>query len=144
MKRTHKIEIASIAGELARDDVELMLVNTLHQKCDVFTKAVAGPLWGNAMKLIALVDQFSIIKTSSASLKIAGTEEVCLDQAIGPDTQAEAAPQCRLTRTTRNTRRGNHRGYHSSSKPTINLQNIASFMDREGGEEITRPRMYKT
>ena len=27
---------------------------------------------------------------------------------------------------------GNHRGYHSSWKPTINLQNIASFMGREG------------
>ena len=93
MKRTHKIEIASIAGEVAMDDVELMLANTLHQKCDVFTKAVAGPLWGNAMKLIALVDQGSIIKTSSASLKIVGTLEISLDQAIGPDTQAEAVPR---------------------------------------------------
>ena len=45
MKRTHKINIASIAAELSKDDLELMLVNTLHQKGDLFTKAVAGPLW---------------------------------------------------------------------------------------------------
>ena len=46
MKRTHKINIASIASELAKDDVELMLVNTLHQKGDLFTKAVAGHCGG--------------------------------------------------------------------------------------------------
>ena len=54
------------AAELAKDDLELTLVNTLHQKGDLFTKAVAGPLWGNAMKLIALIDEYEIIKTSSA------------------------------------------------------------------------------
>jgi len=93
MKRTHKITTASIAGELAGDDVELMLAKTLHQKGDLFTTAVAGPLLGNAMKLIALVDQYEIVKTSSAGLKIAGTEGISLDQAIGPDTQAEAVPR---------------------------------------------------
>jgi len=46
-----------------------MLVNTLHQKGDLFTKAVAGPLWSNAMKLIALIEEYEIIKTWSAGLR---------------------------------------------------------------------------
>ena len=93
MKRTHKINIASIAAELSKDDLELMLVNTLHQKGDLFTKAVAGPLWSNAMKLIALIEEYEIIKTSSAGLKMTGTEDISLEQAIGPEQDAVAVPR---------------------------------------------------
>ena len=93
MKRTHKINIASIAAELSKDDLELMLVNTLHQKGDLFTKAVAGPLWSNAMKLIALIEEYEIIKTSSAGLKMTGIEEISLEQAIGPQQDVVAVPR---------------------------------------------------
>ena len=49
--------LASLTEQLNQPDIELMLVNTLFQKANVFTTAVVGPLWDDAMKL------FSILKT---------------------------------------------------------------------------------
>ena len=53
LRRTQKIHLASPSGQLNQPDIELMLVNTLFQKADVFTKAIAGPLWENAVKLLS-------------------------------------------------------------------------------------------
>ena len=136
MKRTHKINIASIAAELSKDDLELMLVNTLHQKGDLFTKAVAGPLWGNAMKLIALIEEYEIIKTSSAGLKMTGTEDISLEQAIGPEQDGVAVPAFKKRKKRKPQR------VPQFLQADDWLINHAPFMDREGGEEITRSRMY--
>lgn len=48
----------------------MSLVRSLDQKADVFTKAVAGPLWVNAMKLMALVRECTVISSSQAGLKL--------------------------------------------------------------------------
>ena len=44
LRRTQKIHLASLSEQLNQPDIELMLVNTLFQKADVFTKVIAGPL----------------------------------------------------------------------------------------------------
>jgi hypothetical protein len=60
--------LASLSEQLNQPDIELMLVNTLFQKADVFTKAVAGPLWENAMKLLSILSDYKILHTSSTGL----------------------------------------------------------------------------
>ena len=45
------------------------------------------------MKLIALIEEYEIIKTSSAGLKMTGTEDISLEQAIGPEQDAVAVPR---------------------------------------------------
>ena len=56
-----------------------MLVNTLFQKADVFTKAVAGPLWDNAEKLLSILKTYNVLRTSSTGLKMSR------DQALEPE-----------------------------------------------------------
>lgn len=70
LKRTQKISLSSLAEELNKEDVSLSLVRSLDQKADVFTKAVAGPLWVNAMKLMALVREYRVISSSQTGLKL--------------------------------------------------------------------------
>ena len=53
LPRTRRIHLASPSEQLNQPDIGSMLVNTLFQKADIFTKAVAGPPWDNAMKLLA-------------------------------------------------------------------------------------------
>ena len=53
LRSTRKIHLASLSEQLSQPDIELMLVTTLFQKADVFTKVVAGSLWDNAMKLLS-------------------------------------------------------------------------------------------
>ena len=60
-------------------DVELVLVNTLFQKADVFTKAVAGSAWENAMKLLSTLKTYDILHTSSTGHKMS------LEHALAPD-----------------------------------------------------------
>ena len=81
LRRTQKIHLASLSEQLNQPDIELMLVNTLFQKADVFTKAVAGPLWENAMKLLSILWDYKILHTSSTGLKMNFEN---LDEALGP------------------------------------------------------------
>ena len=64
-----------------------MLVNTLFQKVDVFTKAVAGPLWESAMKLLSILRTYDILHTSLTGLKMS------LDQALAPDVEEDCQVQ---------------------------------------------------
>ena len=81
LRRTQKIHVASLREQLSQPDIELMLVNTLFQKADVFTKAVAGPLWDNAMKLklLSILKTYDVLRTSSTGLKMS------LNQPLEPD-----------------------------------------------------------
>ena len=81
LRRTQKIHLASLSEQLNQPDIELMLVNTLFQKADVFTKVVAGPLWENAMKLLSFLSDYKILHTSSTGLKMNFEN---LDEALGP------------------------------------------------------------
>ena len=56
-----------------------MLVNALFQKADVFTKAVAGPLWDNAEKLLSILKTYKVLRTSSTGLKMSR------DKALEPE-----------------------------------------------------------
>ena len=47
----------------------------------MFTKAVAGPLWENAMKLLSILGDYRILHTSSTGLKMNFAN---LDEALGP------------------------------------------------------------
>ena len=82
LRRTQKIHLASPSGQLNQTDIELMLVNTLFQKADVFTKAIAGPLWENAVKLLSnILKDYKILHTSSTGLKMNFEN---LEEALGP------------------------------------------------------------
>ena len=70
LKRTQKMSLSSLAEGLNKEAVSLSLVRSLDQKADVFTKAVAGPLWVNAMKLMALVREYTVISSSQTGLKL--------------------------------------------------------------------------
>ena len=79
LKRTQKISLSSLAEELNKDDVSLALVRSLDQKADVFTKAVAGGLWANAMKLLEIVQEYEIISSTQTGLKLT----IDFNEAIG-------------------------------------------------------------
>ena len=79
LKRTQKISLSSLAEELNKDDVSLALVRSLEQKADVFTKAVAGGLWANAMKLLEIVQEYEIISSTQTGLK----HTIDFNEAIG-------------------------------------------------------------
>jgi hypothetical protein len=82
LRRTQKIYLASLSEQLNQPDIELMLVNTLFQKADVFTKAIAGPLWENAVKLLSdILKDYKILHTSSTRLKMNFEN---LEEALGP------------------------------------------------------------
>ena len=82
LRRTQKIHLASSSEQLNQPDIELMLVNTLFQKADVFTKAIAGPLWENAVKLLSnILKDYKILHTSSTGLKMNFEN---LEEALGP------------------------------------------------------------
>ena len=81
LRRTQKIHLASSSEQLNQPDIESMLVNTLFQKADVFTKAVAGPLWENARKRLNILKDYTILHTSSTGLKVNFEN---LDEALGP------------------------------------------------------------
>ena len=85
LRRTQKIQLASLSEQLNYSDIELMLVNTMltlySKKADVFTKAVAEPLWENAMKLLGILNDGKILHTSSTGLKMNFEN---LDEALGP------------------------------------------------------------
>ena len=70
LKRVHRTNLASVKEQLDRDNTELMLVGTKHQKADMFTKALSGPLWEPALKMLGIFAGYTIIKTSQAGLKI--------------------------------------------------------------------------
>lgn len=70
LERTQKMSLSSLAEGLNKEAVSLSLVRSLDQKADVFTKAVAGPLWVNAMKLMALVREYTVISSSQTGLKL--------------------------------------------------------------------------
>ena len=70
LHRTQKIHVASLREQLNQPDIECMLVNTLFQKADVFTKAVAGSLWENAMKILSILKTYDVLHTSSTGLKM--------------------------------------------------------------------------
>ena len=71
-----------------------MLVNTLFQKADVFTKAVAGPLWENAMKLLSnILNDYKILHASSTGLKMNFEN---LDETLGPS-YVEVRPEPRIS-----------------------------------------------
>ena len=73
--------MASLSEQLNPSDIELMLVNILFQKVDVFTKAVTGPLWENTMKFLSILGDYKILHTSSTGLKMNFEN---LDEALGP------------------------------------------------------------
>ena len=83
--------MASSSEQLNQPDIELMLVNTLFQKADVFTKAVAGPLWENAMKLLSILNDYKILHASSTGLKMNFEN---LDETLGPS-YVEVRPEPR-------------------------------------------------
>ena len=87
--RTQKIHLPSLSEQLSQTDIDLMLVNTLFQKADVFTKAVAGPLWDNATKLLSIPKTYDVLRTSSTGLKMS------LDQALEPDVGDDFQAQTR-------------------------------------------------
>ena len=66
-----------------------MLVNTLFQKVDIFTKMLVGPFWENTMKFLSILGDYKILHTSSTGLKINFKN---LDEALGPS-YGEAHPE---------------------------------------------------
>ena len=70
LKRVHRINLASVKEQLDREDTELMLVGTKYQRADIFTKALSGPLWQPALNMLGIHEEYNIIKTSQAGLKI--------------------------------------------------------------------------
>ena len=91
LRRRQKIHVASLSEQLNQPDIGLMLVNTRFQKADVFTKAVAGPLWENEMKLLSILNDYKILHTSSTGLKMNFEN---LDEALGPS-YGEVPPEPR-------------------------------------------------
>ena len=81
--------MASLSEQLNPSDIELMLVNALFQKVDVFIKAVTGPLWANTMKFLSILGDYKILHTSSTGLKMNFEN---LDEALGPS-YGEARPE---------------------------------------------------
>ena len=90
LRRTQKISLASPAEELSKDDVSLALVRTSEPKADVFTKAVAGPLWPTAMDLMALIKTCEIISSTQTGLKLASDFNEALGQTAAPPVRAAA------------------------------------------------------
>ena len=84
LKRVHKINLASVKGQLDRDDTELMLVGTKYQKADIFTKALSGSLWPAALSMLGVRDRYEIMKSSSAGLKM--TQEMTLSPPLAEHT----------------------------------------------------------
>ena len=89
LRRVQKIHVTSLSEQLNPSDIELMLVNTLFQKVDVFTKRLVGPLWENTMKFLSILGDYKILHTSSTGLKINFEN---LDEALGPS-YGEAHPE---------------------------------------------------
>ena len=46
------------------------MVGTKYQRADIFTKALSGPLWQPALNMLGIHEEYNIIKTSQAGLKI--------------------------------------------------------------------------
>ena len=135
-----------------------MLVNTLFQKVDVFTKAVAGSLWENAMKILSILKTYDVLHTSSTGLKMS------LGQAwrpmLGRTVKYSLLKRPHKWRN-QNQEIADQSGFHNTKKPSrttapaMCLPNELSFMSlstevmvdechlgsgviREGGAEITR------
>ena len=86
LRRTQKISLASLAEELGKPDVSLVLVRSLGQKADIFTKAVSNGLWNNAVELLGIVSEYQVISSTQTGLKM--KEEINLNEALG-----QSAPQ---------------------------------------------------
>ena len=84
LKRVHRINLASVKEQLDREDTELMLVGTKYQRADIFTKALAGPLWGPALLMLGIYDNYEVLKTSNAGLKISHSSEMTLAPSQSP------------------------------------------------------------
>ena len=70
MKRTHRINLGSLKEELDKDDVDLQLVASRYQKADIFTKGLAGELWGPALDLLGIINGYVVTRTTNTGLKI--------------------------------------------------------------------------
>ena len=70
MKRTHRINLGSLKEELEKDDVDLQLVASRYQKADIFTKGLAGELWGPALDLLGIINGYVVTRTTNTGLKI--------------------------------------------------------------------------
>ena len=95
-------------------DVELVLVNTLFQKADVFTKAVAGSVWENAMKLLNTLKTYDILHTSSTGHKMSLEHALAPDVGEGCQVKPSKAPAKVKKQKARNRPTG---GFHNTKKP---------------------------
>eukprot|EP00435_Cladocopium_sp_Y103_P016069 s1173_g4.t1 len=85
MKRTHRINLGSLKVELDKDDVDLQLVASKYQKADIFTKGLAGDLWGNALDLLGIISRCTVTSTTHTSLKM---HEEDFNEALQPNHEA--------------------------------------------------------
>ena len=90
MKRTHRINLGSLKDELDKDDVDLQLVASKYQKADIFTKGLAGDLWGNALDLLGIISQYSVTSTTHTGLKM---HEEDFNEALQPSHEVTPAPK---------------------------------------------------
>ena len=78
--------LAKVAEKLDGKDPALVLVRSLGQKADIFTKAVSNGLWNNAVELLGIVSEYQVISSTQTGLKM--KEEINLNEALG-----QSAPQ---------------------------------------------------
>ena len=80
LKRTHKINIASVKEQVDRDDTQLHICPTTKQKADAFTKALEPAKWPAAMRMMGMLEKpYEVVKSTSTGLKLQGELQVALD-----------------------------------------------------------------
>ena len=56
ISRTHRVDLGSLAEVFKRDSVSLEYISTDMQAADIFTKALAPQKWGDAIRMLNLLD----------------------------------------------------------------------------------------
>ena len=67
--------------------MDLQLVTSRYQKADIFTKGLAGELWGPALDLLGIVNGYVVTRTTNTGLKM----QENFDESLRPS-YAEAKP----------------------------------------------------